>query len=146
MGNRIIQVLLLVALFAFSSASFAQNTGNDSLIGIISVTRDATGAITGATLEAETYDDNDNVVSNIYTIVLNDVSKPLVEANEGLEVNVTGTISESKEPGKSGTITITSCEKLTEEVLPEPVDDAPAADDGNTEGDVDTSDVSVDGI
>lgn len=129
-------LLLLVLTLSFAGAQ----QGPDSLIGIISATRDAAGTLTGVTLEAETYDEHDNVITLVYQLEIDDITRQLAENYDGAEVKVTGQIKSEADSRK--TITVTSFEGTSEEIPMEPVDngllthdDLPDIDSGN-EGDV----------
>lgn len=110
-------LLLLVLTLSFAGAQ----QGPDSLIGIISAARDTAGNLTGITLEAETYDENDNVVTLVYQLEMNDMARQLAENYDGAEVKVTGQINNAADNQK--TIVITSFEGTSEEVPMEPVED-----------------------
>lgn len=138
----------LIAFLMFSANGFCQeSSGKDSLIGLLSATRDTTGSISGAALEAETYDENDNVVTVTYSILMDETGKALAEKFDGAEVKVTGTIKDSPEAGKSRSIVVTSFEGTSEEIPTEPLEeelgteaDAPDIDlSGDDAPDVDNS-------
>jgi hypothetical protein len=131
-------ILFLLLVLTLSLPTLAQEA-SDSLIGIVSTSLDAAGNITGATLEAETYDENDNIVTIVYQIEMNDTGKQLAEKFDGAEVKVTGTIKIDN--GTSRTISVTSYESSSPEVPEEPVDeglispeDAPDIDVGSEDG------------
>lgn len=142
-----LQKLLFTMLLFVLTLSFAgAQEGPDSLIGIISAARDAAGAVTGITLEAETYDDNDNVVTLVYQLEMNDMARQLAENYDGAEVKVTGQIKIAADNEK--TIAVTAFEGTSEEVPMEPVDtellphddlpDIDSGSEGDIEGDIET--------
>ncbi len=138
--KTILMTTILVLFLALITVSpITAQDASDSLIGIVSASLDAAGNIVGATLEAETYDDSDNVVSIVYQIEMNDTGKQLAEKFDGAEVKVTGTIKADN--GTSRTIIVSAFEATSEEVPMEPVDeelispeDAPDIDVGSAEG------------
>jgi hypothetical protein len=123
--EKLLALALLFALNLVVVFSAGAQTANDSLIGIISASRDASGAITGATLEAETYDDNDNVLVMVYRIEMDDIGKKLAEEYDGAEVKVTGLIKSAAEGAhsKDKTIVVAAYESLVDDIPSEPVDD-----------------------
>jgi hypothetical protein len=73
MKPKTFAIIAIIFSILFSVSISAQETEvNDSLIGILSVSKDAGGNITGASLEAETYDENDNVVTVSYRIEMDE--------------------------------------------------------------------------
>jgi hypothetical protein len=89
-----LKLITMIALFislTLSMASYAQD-GTDRLTGIVTVTRGAEGEISSVTLNAESYDENDDIVSVTYKIELDEMGKQLGEKHDGEEVQVTGTI------------------------------------------------------
>ncbi len=91
MKLKLITIIALFISLTLSMASYAQD-GNDSLTGIVTVTRGAEGEISSVSLNAESYDENDDIVSVSYKIELDEMGKQLGEKHDGEEVQVTGTL------------------------------------------------------
>jgi hypothetical protein len=126
MKPKTFAIIAIIFSILFSVSISAQETEvNDSLIGILSVSKDAGGNITGASLEAETYDENDNVVTVSYRIEMDETGKQLAQQHDGAEVNVTGTIKEAKEGSNDRSMTVVSFEATSDEVPMEPAYDEP---------------------
>lgn len=126
MKPKTFAIIAIIFSILFSVSISAQETEvNDSLIGILSVSKDASGNITGASLEAETYDENDNVVTVSYRIEMDETGKQLAQQHDGAEVNVTGTIKEAKEGSNDRSMTVVSFEATSDEVPMEPAYDEP---------------------
>ncbi len=91
MKLKLITIIALFISLTLRMASYAQD-GNDSLTGIVTVTRGAEGEISSVSLNAESYDENDDIVSVSYKIELDEMGKQLGEKHDGEEVQVTGTL------------------------------------------------------
>ncbi len=143
MKNAFITFAVLMSIIFLPLNVMAE--GADSLVGMLTVTTDEAGTITGATLSAETYDESDNVNTVTYQVVMDETGKAMAEAMGGSEVKVTGTISSSDE---KQTITVASYESAqTEEAPPESGIEEPVMDDpdGNIDmGSDDSSDEPID--
>ena len=133
--------LLMVFIFVLGCLVVNAQEGSDSLIGVISANRDANGAITSANLEAETYDESDNIVTLVYKIEMDDVGRQLAEKYDGAEVQITGTIKEATSDNKERSIVVKTFEGTSEEVpmepevdLVDPSTDVPDIDFGPEEG------------
>ena len=128
MKNLGILNLLVVFVLLIGCLGASAQEGSDSLIGIVSASRDASGAISSANLEAETYDESDNIVTLVYKVEMDDVGKQLAEKFDGAEVRVTGTIKEATAGSKERSITVLTYEGTSEEVPMEPEFDSASPD------------------
>jgi hypothetical protein len=96
----------ILLILTFAAGAYAQ--ADDSLIGVVTATRNEANEIISATFEAEAYDDNDEIISISYNIELEEVGKELAANHDGEEVKVTGTISKDADGNK--TILVSSYE------------------------------------
>jgi hypothetical protein len=138
MKNAFITFAVLMSIIFLPLNVMAE--GADSIVGMLAVTTDEAGAITGATLSAETYDESDNVNTVTYKVVMDETGKAMAEAMGGSEVKVSGTISASED---EQTITVSSYESAqTEEAPPETGSEEPVMDDPDGSSEMSSDDSS----
>lgn len=125
MKHLLTMVCIIAMALLFSAPIYSQDdAASDSLIGTISTIKGSAAEVIGANLQAETYDENDNIVTISYSVVMDENGKEIAEKFDGKEIQVIGTIAESTDGSAKSSITIASYEAIADEDFSEPTEDA----------------------